>query len=216
MLTLIIANGSLHQSDKLTSLLQQADLIIAADGGANHCPQLGIRPDILLGDLDSIEPQLLAEYQKEHSGQRVKIVRHPRKKDATDLELGLDLAMSKGADSIYLVAALGGRWDMSLANIMLAASVKYQKMDISLLDKGCSMQILHPGKKHNPGSFIGQQISFLPLGGDVYGVNLSGFEYPLNNHTITFGSTLGISNVIANATPKVQLKEGVLLCVISD
>jgi thiamine pyrophosphokinase len=210
MLTLIFANGIVDRSPELAGLLDQADLVIAADGGANNCIKLNITPDILLGDLDSIKPEILTKY----TNAGIAIHRHPTRKDATDLELALDLATTKGARTIWLVGALGGRWDMSLANIMLAARDKYREQKIFLLGPNCCMQILHPGKTHTISSMPGQQVSVLPLKGDARGVTLSGFEYPLTDHTIPFGSSLGVSNVIKDKTATVQHTEGVLLGVL--
>ncbi len=209
MFTLIFANGVLDHSTELIALQQQADLLLAVDGGANHCVKFGITPDILLGDLDSIDPDILAIYQKKN----IAIYRHPTRKDATDLELALDLAREKGATKIWLVGALGGRWDMSLANIMLAAGDKYQDLEIFLLGEDCSMQILHPGRVHKISGESGQKISFLPLRGDVHGVTLTGFEYPLTQHTIPFGSSLGVSNILTDSRATVEHSRGVLLCV---
>lgn len=215
MNALIFANGNLDLSADLAdlaTLLTQADFLIAADGGANHCTRLGLTPDILLGDLDSIKPAILAKLESEG----VAIHRHPTRKDATDLELALDLAVEKGAQTIWLIGALGGRWDMSLANIMLGASDKYKEQEIFLLGQDCSMQILHPGKIHTLSGTSGQNISFLPLKDDVFGVTLIGFEYPLKNHTIPFGSTIGISNILKDAQEAtVQHSKGVLLCVLA-
>lgn len=214
MIALIFANGNLDFSadrEDIAALIRQAGFLIAADGGANHCRRLGITPDILLGDLDSIKPAILAKLESEG----VAIHRHPARKDATDLELALDLAVEKGAQTIWLIGALGGRWDMSLANIMLAASEKYKDQDVFLLGQDCSMQILHPGTIHTVSGTSGQTISFLPLKDDVYGVTLIGCEYPLQNHTISFGSTLGVSNILKGAQATVQQSKGVLLCVLA-
>lgn len=209
MITLIFANGILDHSPILSALLLQTDLIIAADGGADHCARLGINPDILLGDLDSIDPKQLAKYTSEG----IAIHRHPPRKDATDLELAIDLATQKGARTIWLIGALGGRWDMSLANIMLGANDTYKDQEILLLDQDCIMRILHPGKRNIIKGEPNQRVSFLPLKNDVHDITLTGFEYPLINHTIAFGSTLGVSNILNNHQATEQHSTGVLLCV---
>ncbi len=210
MHAVIFANGSLAHAPELDILVNQADLVIAADGGANHCNKLGIIPDILLGDLDSIDQAVLTVYQKKG----VSIQRHPPRKDATDLELALDLALEKGARTIWLFGALGGRWDMSLANIMLAANDKYRDLQIFLAGLNCSMQILHPGKTHSIDGSPGQKVSLLPLKGDVQGVTLTGFSYPLTGQAIVFGSSRGVSNTINTDQATVQHIEGILLCVL--
>ncbi|MFW2367159.1 MAG: thiamine diphosphokinase, partial [Desulforhopalus sp.] len=95
MKVFIFANGDLGRPHLLTPFIDQSDLLIAADGGANHCFQLNITPDILLGDLDSIRPAVLNHYRKTE----VAISKYPTEKDATDLEIALDLAQEKGAHS---------------------------------------------------------------------------------------------------------------------
>lgn len=209
MIAIIFANGNLDPTSKLDALLKKADLIIAADGGANHCAHLGIIPDVLLGDLDSIFPENLESYKTEG----IAINHHPKRKDATDLELALDLAVEKGSRSVWLVGALGGRWDMSLANIMLAAGDKYKHLKTSLLGRDCSMQILHPGT-HTITGEPGQKVSILPLKGDAHGVTLSGFEYPLKDHFVPFGSSIGVSNIMEKDQGTVQFIQGALLCVL--
>jgi len=212
MFTLIFANGTLDHSPELATLLKQADLIIAADGGANHCTRLAVTPDILLGDLDSIDAHILAAY--EHAG--ITIQRHPKQKDATDLELALDLAKEKGARTVWLAGALGGRWDMSLANVMLAAGEKYQEQQILLLADNCSMRLLHPGKVHTISGAPEQKVSILPLKDDACGVTLHGFTYPLIDQTIPFGSSRGVSNIMREKTATIHHTAGILLCILFE
>jgi thiamine pyrophosphokinase len=209
MHVLIFANGIHTILPNQQMLIDAADLVIAADGGGNHCHQLGIRPNILLGDLDSISRQAL-DYITSGT---TEINRYPRKKNATDLELSLDLAMERGATHISLLGALGGRWDMSLANILLAASAAYKNIRISLLNNECEMVILHPDREHILTGSPGDTVSFMPLQGDVTGVTLAGFDYPLHDHTLRFGSSLGVSNVLQTAVATIFHTEGVLLCV---
>jgi len=209
MMTLIFANGFFTAFTELPSLIEKADLIIAADGGAVHCAGLNIQPQVVLGDFDSIGSELLEKYEREG----VEICRHPVHKDATDLELALDLAGEKGAQQVYLLGALGGRWDMSMANIMLAAQEKYRNIDVLLVGGGCRMRILHPGREHIVSHRDGIMVSLLPLGGDADGVTLTGFRYPLADYTIRFGSSRGVSNLLESESSSICLRNGVLLCI---
>lgn len=209
MLTLVVANGDLAEIAVLPDLLARVDLIIAVDGGANHCRNFGIVPDVLIGDLDSIAPDVLQELRE----QDVAIHLHPPRKDATDLELALDLAMDKGAREIWLLAGLGGRWDMSLANVLLLASKKYQPLRCTILAESCTMHILHPGAAFAVSGVPGQRVSLLPLAGDVRGLTLQGFEYPLKDATLDLGSTQGVSNVLSERTASIQFEVGILLCM---
>jgi thiamine pyrophosphokinase len=209
MKTLIFANGSFDCRTAFAHLVEMADLIIAADGGAVHCAALGIQPHVALGDFDSIGRELLDHYEQEG----VELYRHPVHKDATDLELALDLAGEKGAEQVYLLGALGGRWDMSIANIMLAAQEKYCNIEVSLVDGDCLMRILHPGREHTVVHRDGIMVSLLPLGGDVVGVTLTGFRYPLAEQTIRFGSSRGVSNLLETESGSIRHQNGILLCI---
>lgn len=209
MRVLIFANGPLDNPPDLQNLIETADLVIAADGGADHCADIGIQPHILLGDFDSVSPRILKKY--EEAG--VEILRHPTRKDATDLELALDLAQSQGANHVWLLGVLGGRWDMSLANIMLAAGERFQDIFITIPGQNCTMHILHPEREHIIAGNPGDTLSLLPLKGDVHGVTLTDFEYPLHEHSILFGSSLGVSNILRSERALVRHKAGVLLCI---
>lgn len=206
---LIFANGLITQSATLDYLVTQADLTIAADGGANNCARLNIIPDMLIGDLDSIDQQLLRVYENSD----VDIKRFPPHKDATDLELALDEAQHCEALQTWIIGGLGGRWDMSIANIMLAAAKKYATQRISLLGEDSTLHILHPGKMHNLESEPGQTVSIIPLLGNAAGITLQGFKYPLNKDTITFGSSRGISNITVKRRPSITHNQGILLCI---
>ncbi len=209
MIALIFASGTLKKNTQLDLLLEQAGLLIAADGGANHCSDLGITPEILVGDLDSIDMAVLASYERGN----VEIHRYPVNKNATDLELALDLAISRGASTVWMLGALGGRWDMSLSNIMLGASEKYANSDIRLLGDDFVMHILRPQQIYALKGKAGQTVSLLPLVGDVEEVNLTGFKYPLIDQTIRFGTSLGLSNVHTGDNSTVRFTKGTLLCV---
>lgn len=206
MKVLILANGVLHKTPLLLQTAKDADLVIAADGGAKHCKVLGRLPDTLIGDFDSIPQELLNKY-KTHE---VEILRHPTRKNATDLELAIDHAFQKGATHIYFAGMLGGRWDMSLSNIFLLAHHKYEKIRLSILSNDCVLHVLHPGKQTFTTN-IGQQVSLIPLKEDCQDITLTGFEYPLNRYTISFGSTRGLSNVTSSTTAQVQHSKGILL-----
>lgn len=131
----------------------------------------------------------------------------------TDLELALDLAVTKNADKVLLFGVLGGRWDMSLSNVMLAASRKYSQMNISLWDEHCHIHILHGGSTLSLQGQPGQITSLIPQSTDVHGVTITGFEYSLENSTLHFGSSRGISNLLLATKGSISIKSGTLLVV---
>ncbi|MDK9708722.1 MAG: thiamine diphosphokinase [Desulforhopalus sp.] len=209
MLTIIFANGAPADPPNLAGLLATATLIIAADGGSNTCERLGILPNVLIGDLDSTATAIVEKYLQK----QVAIHRHPPRKDATDLELALDFALLQGARQVVLIGGLGGRWDMSLANILLCAAEKYHSMHISVAETDCTMHLLHPGKPFTLRGLPGERVSLLPLQGGITGLTLQGFDYPLQAASLSFGTTWGVSNVLHHQEATIEFTGGLLLCV---
>lgn len=210
MKTVIFANGELSARSTAEKLAGQAELIIAADGGISHCEQLGIRPHVLLGDLDSAPEHLV---DKALAG-GVLLQRHPKDKDKTDLELALDLACSRGSTAVSLFGATGGRWDMSLANLLLPAAAAYKSMRITLYANRTRIDLLRDKERLELTAAGGSRVSLLPLSSQVEGVTLTGFQYPLTNHTLCFGSTHGVSNVLIEDRGTIVVEKGLLLAII--
>lgn len=206
MRAVIFANGTIGNSD---SVLSEKDLIIAADGGMYHCLSLGLTPDVVIGDLDS----LTADDIKGLQIASVEIIRYPAKKDQTDLELALKLAIDRGADEIVVFGAMGGRWDMSIANILLLAEQNLSGATIRIIDGRHEIMLLRAGKEITFHGEKGDILSLIPLGRDALGITTIGLEYPLKNDVLRLGSSRGISNVLIGNSARVFLKQGLLLCV---
>ncbi|WP_457577069.1 thiamine diphosphokinase [Desulfomarina sp.] len=210
MITYIFAGapgaGGLPQRREV---LKKGDLVIGVDGGAQYCREINITPHVLIGDFDSISPDHLQEY----TGKGVECISYPRQKNETDLELALDLARERGAKEVKLWGVVGGRWDMSFSNILLAARPGYKNMRLSLFDTACSFEIIHAGKTYTLTDQPGRRISLLPLMGDAEKVTLHGFIYPLQDETLHFGTSRGISNILQQKKATVYLERGILLCI---
>jgi thiamine pyrophosphokinase len=205
----IFANGEFIPSLNLDERLSAAELIIAADGGSLHCRTLAIQPNVIIGDLDSMEPEDKAEWQ----AQGVEIIPHPADKDQTDLELALLHAKAAGAEKITVLAALGRRWDHSVANLMLAAEKNLVDLAIEFLHGEQRLSVIQNEAELDAG--IGERVSLIPLRGDATGVTTRGLKYALNRETLMFGSSRGVSNVAMENRPSVKIDAGILLCVIS-
>jgi thiamine pyrophosphokinase len=205
----IFANGQLSGLVPLHS----DDLIIAADGGSHHCLELGIRPQLVIGDLDSVEDAELVKLRQLGA----EVIAFPRRKDFTDLELALLEAQKRGADQVLVLAALGRRWDQSLANILLPAALP--GLRISLVDGREEMHFIRPGETLEIAGQAGDTVSLIPLGGDAQGITTHGLEYPLFSETLRLGSTRGVSNVLLPSSSgqgkaSVTLEAGLLLCAV--
>lgn len=211
MKTVIFADGEFTAHNIARELCRQAELIIAVDGGIRHCEGLQVPPHVLLGDLDSAPGELVDRAGK--SG--ISLLRHPKDKDKTDLELALDLSLERCATTVSLFGGLGGRWDMSLANLLLPSAPAYNSMQITLYDDRTRIDLLRGGDHLELSAAPGSRVSLIPVRGQVEGVTLTGFQYPLTSHTIPFASTLGISNVLVAEEGCISITKGLLLCILT-
>jgi len=205
----IIANGKMENSPQVASTIREAELIIAADGGVHNCDALGVQPDVIIGDLDSMGQDEVRRRQ----AAGVVVARYPTHKDETDLELALQFALKDEAREVVIIGALGARWDMTIANVLLTAHARFREVKIRILDGTQELALLRPGEHLRLRNRAGDQISLIPLAGDAYGITTHGLEYPLNNETLRFGSPRGVSNVIIQAQAEVFFTEGLLLCI---
>lgn len=203
MRAILVANGWLNQ----TIQLQPGDLLIAADGGAIHCLELGLRPDYVVGDMDSLDETHLEALQ----AQGAQIIRYPTRKDYTDLELAVQHALKLGADEITIMAALGARWDQTIANLLLPAALP--SVRISLVDGRQEISLLHAGQSFELRGIPGDTVSLIPLTDQVKGIKTHNLEYPLNDENLYLGSTRGVSNVLLAENAAISFKEGLLLCI---
>ncbi len=192
------------------------DRVIAADGGFARAEALGLEPDLLIGDLDSIDAVRVNE--AERAG--VTVARAKADKDESDTELAVLEALRIGANRVTVLGALGGaRPDHALANIWLLAHPALRGADVTLLDVGARMSIVTaPGAAGDPVTRrldgpIGATISLLPFGGDALGVTTDGFRYPLRDEPLTVGPARGLSNVRAATQATVTVRSGRLLVV---
>lgn len=211
MHTVVVVNGELpaNPDPSLTELLVQADQLVAVDGGLVHCVQLGVWPTVLIGDLDSAPPELVAQATE----RQVHLVKFPSNKDATDLALALAFAVDAGATAFTIVAAFGGRLDHELANIALLASDEWRDVVVEATDGVRSLRVVRD--RCDLALTPGDSVSLVPWNGDVVGVTTSGLRWPLRAATLALGTTWGVSNVAEAPQQSVTIGAGVLL-VISD
>jgi thiamine pyrophosphokinase len=207
MRAVIIANGILGG---FRPVIFPDDIVIAVDGGLRHCLELNLHPHTLIGDMDSLSPDQVGAAAR--SG--IQISRYPARKDHTDLELALRAARSLGASEIILVGALGARWDMTLANIMLLAAPELAGCRVRVLDDMQEISLVRGGETHRFEGNAGDLLSLIPLRADAKNVRVTGLEYPLSGETLHFSATRGISNVFCDQTATVFLEDGLLLCIL--
>lgn len=211
MQAIVFANGDLTAKEMAVAVAGESDLIIAADGGLIHCLALNIIPHVLIGDFDSTSPEMIKQFAEKGT----EIISHPKDKDKTDLELALDLSVYRGVKKTYLFAALGNRWDMSLANLLLPAAQAYTDMRVTVVAERTMIYLLRAGAEKEISHVNGRVVSLLPVQADIK-VTVKGFKYPLAGERIGFSSTRGISNLLSEDRGVIVVEEGILLCVQSQ
>jgi thiamine pyrophosphokinase len=190
--------------------------VIAADGGLSRARALDLEPTLLVGDLDSLDPALIAT--AEASGPPIS--RSPAAKDESDAELALLAALSDGATRVTVLGAFGGsRLDHALANVWLLAHPAIVGLDITLLDARTRVSLLRapgpggaPARRLLPGP-LGATVSLLPFGGDATGITTHGLRYPLRDERLVVGPARGLSNVRERHDAAVTLRDGRLLVI---
>lgn len=207
MKAVVVASGDVAPGD--LRHVDGAGLVIAADGGAAALERSGSRIDRLIGDLDSADPQLVAQL----AAGGTEVTRHPADKESSDTELAVTAALESGATEVVLLGALAGtRLDHALANLLLLAD----------RDLGPALRIVHgpstaravrDGSRLALGAEPGTLVTLLPIGGEVTGVTTSGLRWPLAGATLRIGRSRGLSNEVVDLPASVEVERGTLLVV---
>jgi thiamine pyrophosphokinase len=205
---IVIAGGEPDPCD--ARLLRDADLLIAADSGACWLDELGITPDLLIGDLDSVGEALIERL----TAAGVRIERLPVDKDESDAELALARAFDSGVDEVVILGALrGDRLDHEQANLLLLADPAFAGRDLRIVRGATTVRAMHDGESIALTGQPGDIVTLLPVRGDAQGVTTDGLRYPLADEELRFGRSRGLSNVVERAGASVWLKSGTLLVI---
>jgi len=199
---LVFAGGDPPPSWVLVRLPRGA-YVIAADSGFDHATRLGVKVDLLVGDLDSISAAGL--------GLAAEVEQHPTDKNATDLAIALDAAARKRPSHVIVVGGSGGRIDHFLANAALITASAYSELELTWLPGNAVVHVVRDRIElsGSPGDIV----SLLPYGGPARGVTTEGLRWPLTDAELGPGTSLGVSNQMIDTEATVQLRNGVLLTV---
>ena len=187
--------------DSLAAPIEPNTLVIAADGGLRHTQGLGIEPDVILGDFDSLG------YVPENS--RV----FPVEKDDTDAMLAARLGLEKGAKEFVFYGGLDGpRLDHTVANFQTLQFLADRGAKAYLVGKEQIVTVLKDGTIHFPADFSGILSAFC-MGKDAIGVSIRGLHYELENGVLSAGFPLGVSNHFVGKTAEISIENGSLLLI---
>jgi len=213
----IIGGGSINTSfaKEFIDRLDKSSLsIMACDSGYENCLAIGLEPDIVIGDFDSISKEAYEKLQ--HSN--AEVIKLNPVKDDTDIEAAVNIAIHKTSfgEFIYILGGTGKRLDHFLGNVNLLGMGCLKQRKVVIVDEYNYIQMISAGQvldlsREGEGAQFGHYVSIFSYGGKATGVTLTGFKYPLENATIEGFNTLTVSNEITEEVASISLKEGYLI-----
>lgn len=212
----IVSGGNIEQDfalDFLKNYKTEDTWLIAADRGLEFFEKTGIRPDAAVGDFDSLSMEGL-RYLKSLTD--TEVIKLRPEKDDSDTQSAACYAMDRGAKQIMILGATGNRIDHLLANFGLLVLGKERGTEITLLDQWNYMRLILSGTVLKRSQQFGKYVSFFSLDGDVPGLTLKGFKYPLDRHYLKASdSGLTVSNEIVAEEATVEFDRGILLMLMT-
>jgi len=202
----IFCGGELKNSARVKRVASNCDLLIAADGGARHLTGLGLLPEIIIGDMDSIATDM---WKDENSIARIS---HSPDKGKSDAELAVEYALEQECKEIILVAAVGGRLDHTLGNVALVARYPGR---IAILDGVSTLVAVDKSEKCILHGQVGTPVSLIPYGSGSFTVRTKGLKYSLGDESL-HSATHGLSNELSLTEACVCVSNGILLVYIEN
>ncbi|MCT4631715.1 MAG: thiamine diphosphokinase [Firmicutes bacterium] len=206
MRVLIFCNGDIHDYDRHRTFIRPDDFLIGVDGGTNHIDKLGLVPNVILGDMDSVDKELMNGKFRD-----VEVKTFPTRKDYTDTELALFYTEELKADQVVFLGMVGNRFDHTLGNVFLLKKAFQMGLNAFIYTDMHEMYIVD--KKASIKGCKGDLLSILPLSETVEGIYLRNLEYPLNNATVKMGEAIGISNVFLGDIAEIEVASGLLIVI---
>ena len=205
--TIVFAGGDPGSLSYLRTVDYTDAFLVAVDRGLAVMAELGLTPDLFVGDGDSVAPELLMGLD----GDRTRVVILPAHKDVSDLEAAFDVLVTmERHGSVLVLAGLGGRLDHCLFNLQLAARHLADFEDITFEDDRCLVRALTSSNALQ--LLAGMTVSFVPVTQEVQ-LSLAGFEYPLSHAVVQQGSTRTLSNVACGLVQQVIVECGTVVMI---
>ncbi len=186
--------------------------IIAVDGALKYANELKITPDILVGDFDTIDENILKLYDGREDIETIRLV---PEKDYTDTHTAILKAIDMSPDEIVILGGIGSRIDHSISNIQLLQIPLNEQIPAYIINENNKIYLIDRDLDVDRDKQFGAYVSLIPFGGNVTGVTLYGFKYPLSDYTfdVQKSISLGVSNEVVEKNAKICMKSGVLLIV---
>lgn len=211
---ILIISGGMLEENFIRDYMEKHKFhrILAADRGLVLCKKLGIIPDLILGDFDSTTSDAL-EYYRSTVPERIR--QYPSRKDDTDTELAVSVAMDMGSTEITILGATGTRLDHVMGNIQILKKTLDRGITTYLVDSHNRIRMTDTAVTISKEEQFGTYVSLIPFTEKVTGLMLCGFSYPVQDYTLMQGRSVGVSNEITGQQGEISLKEGLLLVMES-
>ena len=204
---IIVTGGNPPSKRTLLNFLSKDDYIIGVDSGCNCLREYGIKPDIILGDLDSIDTNVI-EYYMEIG---IEILKYKPEKDYSDTDLGYMVAKEKGFNNILLFGGTGTRYDHALGNIGLLLKALRENIKIEMIDDNNKMFVVNSNTTFE-GKY-GELISFHALSDVVSNLNIYNAKYILRNYDMSLLEPRAICNEFLNENIEITFDSGIILVI---
>jgi thiamine pyrophosphokinase len=202
----IVGSGEDYSLEKISAYVKKSDFLIACDGGLDILDKIGAKPDLIMGDLDSVTLGILEKYKN------IETIQYPQEKDLTDSEITLQKALSYEPEEIILFAMIGRYFDHSMANIFNMFRNFNDKTNIKIITFNSEIFPINKSRVFN--NLTGRRISFLPFG-NISGLSMKGFKYQFNKNEISL-LDYSVSNVISENYAEINIVSGMLVCILFD
>lgn len=208
---IVIGAGDLTIGEIRTA---ENDFIIAVDGGLSYCGILGLEPDLILGDFDSVSEQEAEAVRALELQIPERIIRFPREKDDTDMMAALKEGLARGYRDFRIYAAMGGRFDHAFANIQCLLYLKHHDAVGYLVD-GTGMVLVIVNEAVRFQKSLEGYLSLFSLEKETRGVTIRGMKFTLENAVVANDFPIGISNEFIGEAAEIIVEDGALVCMIS-
>ena len=208
MLCTVVGSAKFSNYRDFLDVCRKSDLIIAADGGAIHLKNIGIDPNFLVGDMDSIDISYTPN-------DNTKIIKFPKEKDFTDLLCAVKKGIELNADNFKIFGALGERLDHSYANLCVLKYLSENNIEHELIADDFKTFVIKQGNNKVIENMKGSLVSIFSFGVEKCKLTCSGLKYRLRSDYLYSNFPKGISNVIEDEVCNIEVLEGYALIFLS-
>ena len=194
--------------------ISEGDYVIAVDGGLMYCESLGVEPDLIVGDFDSITDSFVGALEEIEKRSPEKVVRLNTMKDDTDTMAALKIGIERGFEVFYMYGCGGGRLEHTIANIQSLIYLKDRDLKGYIME-GEGMTFVMRNESVSFKETMEGYVSLFALDPVIKGVTEKGLKYTLEKAELSYGFPLGVSNEFIGVQSEIAVDSGTALVVVN-